>query len=156
QATHGIHGNGATGADATVRAADSRRPWADRRPSWTSRLIEHLDAEVSHDRAQLSEVALRLLRERNRGMADPADLDRFGDVEWDGDDLGIEVVADDARRDGVAIEPDHEVEDGRTVRDADLLRARQRGEDLLGEVERVVHPLVEREPRQTREIIEGD
>src|SRR5690606_6021344 len=45
---------------------------------------------------------------------------------------------------------------GRTVRNPDLLLARQGGENLLGEGERVVRPLVESEPRQGGEIVKGD
>ena len=59
-------------------------------------------------------------------------------------------------RDRVALEPDHEVEDRSAVGDADLLLARQGGEDLLGEVEGVVRPLVEGEPWRVGEIGEGD
>ncbi|MNY77078.1 hypothetical protein D3C86_2168690 [compost metagenome] len=76
-------------------------------------------------------------------MADPADLDAFVNVERDGDDLRVELPADDARRDRVAVEPDHEVEDRGTVRDPDLLLTGQGGENLLCEVEGVVRTLIE-------------
>src|SRR5690242_6288299 len=105
--------------------------------------VEQCYAELSDDGPQFPEVALRLVGKRNRGVTDPADLDAFVNVEWDGDDLRVELPADDARRDCVAVEPDHEVEDRRTVRDPDLLLTGQGGKNLLGEVEGVVRALIE-------------
>src|SRR5699024_8315154 len=99
---------------------------------------------------------MRLRGERDPGMADPADLDALVHVERDGDDLRVEIVTDDTGRDRVSVETDHEVEDGRTVGDPDLSLAGQGGEDLLSEVERVVRALIEGEPRQVRQILEGD
>ena len=54
-----------------------------------SKLAEQRYAELSDDGPQFSEVALRLLGERDRRMADPADLDAFVNVERDGDDLRV-------------------------------------------------------------------
>lgn len=88
-------------------------------------------------------------------MADQADLNAFVNVEWDGDDLWVEVVTDDACRNCIAVEPAHEVEDGCAVGDPDLLLARKSREDLLGEIERVICALVEGEPWQVGKIGEG-
>src|SRR5699024_6762433 len=118
-----------------------------------SRRAEQFDSVVCDDGPHLGEVALRLTGERDPGMADPADLDALVHLEWDGDDLRVEVVTDDAGRDRVPVESDHEIEDGRTVGDPDLPLARQGGEDLLGEVERVVGALIKSEPRQVGQIV---
>ncbi|MEG8035196.1 hypothetical protein QP157_07675 [Sphingomonas sp. LR61] len=88
-------------------------------------------------------------------MRDPADLDAFVDVEGDGDDLGVEVIADEPGGDRVPAEADHEVEDRRPVRHTDLPLARHRRQDLLRQVEGVVRALVERQPRQVGEVLEG-
>lgn len=54
-----------------------------------SRRVEQLDSVVGDDGTHLGEVALCLRRERDPGMADPADLDALVHGEWDGDDLGV-------------------------------------------------------------------
>jgi hypothetical protein len=58
--------------------------------------IERRHAEACDDGPNLRQVAVGLLGEGNRGLADPANLDAFVDVERNGDDLGVESIADDA------------------------------------------------------------
>lgn len=62
-------------------------------------LVEQRHAGRRDDGAQFVEVPLRLIGERDRRVADPADLDSLVDVESNRDDRRIQVVADDARRD---------------------------------------------------------
>lgn len=62
-----------------------------------SESVEERYAEFRDDGPQLLEVALRLVGERNRGVADPANLDTFVNVQRDGDYLRVELPTDDAR-----------------------------------------------------------
>lgn len=59
--------------------------------------VDQRYAELGDNGPQFLEVALRLIGERNRCVADPADLDAFVNVQRDGDDLRVELPADDAR-----------------------------------------------------------
>ncbi len=117
---------------------------------------QDFDSEAGDDRAHFGQVAPGLFGERYRRVVDPADLDPFLDLQRDRNDGRVQLVADDARGDGVPAQADHQVEDGGAVRDLDLALAGARGEHFLGEVERVVRTLVEGQPRQVFEVLERD
>src|SRR5690606_18060123 len=123
-------------------------------------LRQRLDPEARDHLAHLGDEPLRLTGQRRGGVPDPADLDALVHLERHGHDGRVQVVGDDPGGDRVAVQPDHQVEDRGPIADPDVLRGRARGEDLLGEVEGVVGPLVEGEPGQALEdrksVVYGD
>ena len=76
-------------------------------------------------------------------MFDVDQLDRIFDIKGNGDDvIPIEIAVEDPSRNGVAIQTNQEIKEGRPVTDDDGFLMMLLREDLFWEVEGVVSPLV--------------
>lgn len=77
-------------------------------------------------------------------MADPSDVDRLVAGERNRNNLvPVQVGAQHPGRNGITVQTNQQIEQGRTVIDPDAFFVRQRAEDFLREVERIVFPLLE-------------
>ena len=78
-------------------------------------------------------------------------------VQGHGHDVrAVQGAVDDAAANGIAVQADEQVEQGGPVADHDLLGALQGAQDLLGEVEGVVLPLLIGQPGVGGQVVQGD